>query len=669
MADFSRLDALLEKQIESIVLETAKEDGVNPFFISAESITKGLKDPVDLGFSLDGLDDVAERLRLDAFEKQVLLTVIAPLIYPKYGKIYAYLQDDMNKPYPTVHLIASMFSQNAQEYKEILGYFASDASKLLLLRLVAFEKTAGVDLFSSPLKPAGSVISLLLGSFDYDEPIAGFCSLLPPKETEKSRNSALTRQLSLLRERKERAVINLYGEGAGRKVEEALSVASDFGFGITRVSCEKIDTGTDLKAMLQILLRDALLSGTLLFFDHFEALLNFENDPESTILETLDSLSWVSFVSTKEAWHPLNRHGDLHIIRHQSGNDKVYLQNVWQNALQKIQGGALAALSQRLPDTFDLSEEAIGEIAKELTLKAEAGEPVEEQNVLALCAKWAGPQMEPFAQKLKKTSSFEDIVLPCGQKESLKEIVSHYRHSLRVFGEWGLERHFQSRGISVLFSGPSGTGKTLAATIVAKELGLEIYRIDLSALVSKYIGETEKNLSKIFSAAEKLQAVLFFDEADSVFGKRSETKDAHDRYANIEVSYLLQKIESYDGVVILATNFKKNIDEAFMRRMRFIVDFPLPGLEERKEIWQKLLDPLAMPLGEIDHALLAQRFKLSGAGIRNAVLYAAFKAAEENSEIGMVHLIEGIREEMAKSGKNINEKDFDIAALGKDGRG
>ncbi len=665
MADFSGLDALLKRKLDAVVSE--ERGGVNPFFISGESVSGVLENPVDLRFDLDGLEEVASRFRLDAFEKEVLLMVVAPFIYPKYGRIYAYLQDDMNKPYPTAHLIASALSKDAREYREILSYFTSDDSKLLLFGLVEFEK-ADAGLFASPLRPAASVVTLLLGSFSYDANIAKFCTLVPPKDEKNTDECALLKALTLLRERRERAVVNLYAEGAGPKREEALGIASAFGFGLTLVSCEKISADTDIEELLKALLRDALLSGTLLFFDNFDVLLGFGGNLESVILERLDALSWLSFISTKEAWHPLNRYGDLHIFRQRAKNSREQLQNLWRRELKKVIEGDLASLSRRLADAYDMDEEAIEEIAKELRLKVLTGERVDEESVMLLCTKRTGPKMGSFAQKLKRSASFEDIVLPKKELERLKEIITHHRHSTRVFGEWGLDRHFQSRGISVLFCGPSGTGKTLAASIVAKELGLEIYRIDLSALISKYIGETEKNLSKIFKAAEKSRAVLFFDEADAVFGRRSETKDAHDRYANIEVSYLLQKIESFEGVVILATNFKKNIDDAFMRRMRFIVDFPLPGLEERREIWKKLLDPHTMPLGKIDLSLLAQRFKLSGAGIRNAVLYAAFKAAEEESEIATVHLLEGIKEEMMKNGKKINEKDFDMKTH-TDGRG
>jgi SpoVK/Ycf46/Vps4 family AAA+-type ATPase len=198
----------------------------------------------------------------------------------------------------------------------------------------------------------------------------------------------------------------------------------------------------------------------------------------------------------------------------------------------------------------------------------------------------------------------------------------------------------------------------MAASILANEMGLDLYRIELSQVVSKYIGETEKNLSKIFEAAEGSGVILFFDEADAIFGKRSETKDAHDRYANIEVSYLLQKIEEYNGLVILASNFKQNIDEAFIRRMRFIINFPFPDKEMREKIWQKVF-PKNTPIEkDIDFSLLAQNFALSGANIRNIALFSAFFAAEQEEEIQMKQIIDALKIELTKIGKTFKSKDF-----------
>ncbi len=208
----------------------------------------------------------------------------------------------------------------------------------------------------------------------------------------------------------------------------------------------------------------------------------------------------------------------------------------------------------------------------------------------------------------------------------------------------------------MLFAGPPGTGKTMSAQIIAAELGLDLYKIDLSTIISKYIGETEKNLGHIFSEAESSNAILFFDEADALFGKRSEVRDSHDRYANVEISYLLQRMETYDGVTILATNLRANLDEAFTRRLQFAVDFPFPEEADRLRIWQGLLPP-RMPRAELDLPLLARRYKLSGGNIRNIIMSAAYLAGANGGIVTMDHLLHGTRRELQKMGRLIAESD------------
>jgi SpoVK/Ycf46/Vps4 family AAA+-type ATPase len=247
---------------------------------------------------------------------------------------------------------------------------------------------------------------------------------------------------------------------------------------------------------------------------------------------------------------------------------------------------------------------------------------------------------------------WDDIVLPDEVAGMLREIILRVRHRPTVFGEWGFSaRHARSRSLSALFTGPSGTGKTMAAEVIANELALPLYRVDLAAVVSKYIGETEKNLAQIFNEAAASSAVLFFDEADALFGKRSEVRDSHDRYANIEVSYLLQRMEDYDGIVILASNLRQNLDEAFVRRLHLAADFPFPDAAARLEIWRRML-PSALPLDQdVDLAALARRFRLSGGNIRNVCVTAAFLAADEGSSAGMRHFLRAIRREHQKMGK------------------
>jgi SpoVK/Ycf46/Vps4 family AAA+-type ATPase len=256
--------------------------------------------------------------------------------------------------------------------------------------------------------------------------------------------------------------------------------------------------------------------------------------------------------------------------------------------------------------------------------------------------------MDKLARRIDAKATWERLVLPPERKALLRRITEQVHQRSRVYESWGFrETMNRGLGINALFTGESGTGKTMAAEAIANELNLDLYRIDLSAVVDKYIGETEKNLRRLFDAAEESGAILFFDEADALFGKRSEVKDSHDRYANIEINYLLQRMENYRGLAILATNMKSALDRAFVRRLRFIVDFPLPGAAERKEIWQKVF-PAETPLDKsLDYDFLA-RLHLSGGGIHNVALNAAFQAAQTSGPVTMEMLLETARIEFEK---------------------
>jgi hypothetical protein len=265
-----------------------------------------------------------------------------------------------------------------------------------------------------------------------------------------------------------------------------------------------------------------------------------------------------------------------------------------------------------------------------------------------------------LATRLELRFGWDDLILPPRSSEVLQSISAYVRHRDLVLSEWGYERTVaRNQGVKTLFAGDSGTGKTMAAQVLASDLGQEIFRIDLATVVSKYIGETEKNLDRIFAAAEGSNAILFFDEADALFGKRSDVQDAHDRYANLEVAYLLQRMESYAGAVVLATNYRQNIDDAFLRRLDFVVDFPFPEPPDRERIWRLLLPQRAPVADDVDVTFLAHQFKLAGGNIRNASLAAAFLAAEDGGVIAMRHLVRGVALEYGKLGRLTLESDFE----------
>lgn len=337
---------------------------------------------------------------------------------------------------------------------------------------------------------------------------------------------------------------------------------------------------------------------------------------------------------------------------------------LWRTVLGEL-APSLNGDVARLAEQFTVSEPAIatlGSVARQAVGDAaavdahQAGDDADRvrRHVWASCRAQLRQRANRLVEVLVPRASWSDLVLPPVETETLREIALHVRDRATVYGTWGMgARASRGLGLSALFSGPSGTGKTLAAEVLAGELGLDLYRIDLGQVVSKYIGETEKNLANTFEAAEASGAVLFFDEADALFGKRSEVKDSHDRYANIEVSYLLQRLESYRGLAILATNMQSALDSAFLRRIRFIVEFPFPGPAERTRMWQRAW-PVATPVEGIDAGALAA-LDLSGGSIRSVALHAAFRAANEGGPVRPVHVLHAARREFAKLGKPFTE--------------
>ncbi len=319
-------------------------------------------------------------------------------------------------------------------------------------------------------------------------------------------------------------------------------------------------------------------------------------------------------------------------------------------------------LANALTSRFRLSPQQIRDAAAAADATARLqgdGAPPDRDDLVAACRAAGGGQLDRLAVPIASPHDWDDLVLPERSLTKLRSIETRIAQAAKVHHRWGFGAKLaRKHGLSALFSGPSGTGKTLSAGVLARSLGLDLYRIDLSSVVSKYIGETEKNLERVFTAASTANAILFFDEADALFGKRSEVKDAHDRYANIETSYLLQRMETFDGLAILATNFAQNLDDAFSRRIDIIVEFPAPGPDDRAALWQRLMPPEAPRADDIDTGFLARQFELPGGAIRNCLLTAAFEAASTDAAIGMEHLIKAVAAEYEKLGKPLTRSAF-----------
>jgi SpoVK/Ycf46/Vps4 family AAA+-type ATPase len=343
--------------------------------------------------------------------------------------------------------------------------------------------------------------------------------------------------------------------------------------------------------------------------------------------------------------------------------DETRRKEIWTQHLN----GCKDALGQEkiaeLASKFQLTQgqilDALRDAANQARWREPQGVEITINDLHTACRNQSSHELDTLAQKIESRYGWQDIVLPDDQLCQLHEIASHVNYKQIVMGEWGFGKKFSlGHGVTALFAGPSGTGKTMAAEVIAKELSLDLYKIDLSGVISKYIGETEKNLSRVFSAANDSNAILFFDEADAIFGKRSEVKDAHDRYANIETAYLLQKMEEYSGIVILATNLKKNMDDAFVRRIRFIIDFPFPDEKHRQKIWRQIF-PVQVPTGDsINYSILAKKIKIAGGGIKNISLRAAYFAAENNEALDMHHVILATKYELKKMGNLYTDSDF-----------
>jgi SpoVK/Ycf46/Vps4 family AAA+-type ATPase len=416
--------------------------------------------------------------------------------------------------------------------------------------------------------------------------------------------------------------------------------------------------------MLAAVARETLLQGAVLGLDGFDCVLSDDADARSSrtlLRRLLADQPGSTLLLGEDRWEPaLWLPGIMAVrleLRALGATDRVRL---WRNQLDgRLAPEEVAELAGR----FRLVEDdAIQAVAVDATSRAVLrGAPEASVDDFRSAARAIStPPLEGLARHVEPRYGWDDIILPADGLVQLHEMCARLRHQGTVLERWGYGRkHARRRGITALFAGPPGTGKTMAAEIIAGSLGLDLYRIDLSAVVSKYIGETEKNLERIFRAADQGEAVLLFDEADAIFGKRSEVRDARDRYANVEVAYLLQRLEAYDGLAVLTTNLRGNIDEAFVRRLDCVLEFPLPEEPERLLIWRLAL-PVEAPLhADVDLPFLARKFRLAGGHIRNIALTAAFLAADEAEPIGMPHLVRATRREYQKLGKLVAESDFE----------
>jgi AAA+ superfamily predicted ATPase len=626
---------------------------------------------------------LAESFGLSRMEEQCLLLCLAAETDARYGKVFAFLQDDVLNRQPSVGLALRLFAGTGEDSIVARSIFHPSAS-LAAYRMLQFaDSTAAAPLTSRFLKLDDRIAGYLLGVEEIDPKLAGWVELLRfgdgPIRTpvpEDVRRCAVDLLEAAYGEGKAqcRPVLHLYGSpGSGRR-SLAEHVCQRLHLPLLVADARQPSgSGVERADLLWRLGRESFLQPAAIFLEHFDDLLAGDRADElSAFLQAALEFAPVTFLSGSAYWRgndALSRRMFVSIACPvPEMNARIRL---WTEHLASVPHHAEPQAIIELATKFQLSDgqiqRAVGLALSKTAWAADGDGRVRPPELARACRALAAPNLRDLAQHIEPVYEWPDIVLPDNQLGQLHELAAHVTRAQTVLEAWGFARKLPyGRGVAALFEGGSGTGKTMAAQIIAGELELDLFKIDLSAVVSKYVGETEKNLGRVFAEAQSANAILFFDEADALFAKRSElTKgDAHDRYANMETAYLLQRIEDYTGVVILATNLKQNLDEAFIRRLRFIIHFPFPDEEHRLRIWQQVF-PREAPVGsDVDFRWLARKLKIAGGHIKSISLRAAYQAAERRTEIDMTCIKEAARRELEKFGRTWISHDSSARPLG-----
>ena len=659
-----------DQQVDALVAQTSIAGGVPSDVDTLTAEASAIKQTVVLP---PAWTHMKRDFDLTEFEMDVLLLALAPEVDIKYETLLAYLNNDVTRKYPTVDLALRVFDQ--------------DRTSLCRASLLPYGRLFEYGLID-PVKTNGHATSVSLAQgFHLPLPVTNYLLDLPVKDDvladsiEYPDPNSFDRCDSTLSSNVEQKLQRLValqrdGIGPGLVVLEGLPGAgrAHFAFRASRqekrqllIADQRVFSGTPDEINLKI--KRLGLLGRILNARVYVNLDDIAFGEKSAALQTLrtqltrrhragsipaDTL----YIGVTEGapWQQLCRGlQTFHVVLDDPNG--VERQTLWAMQLKRESITTPVNNIREIANLFILNPGQIQSATRQAKLLNESHLDLEA--LCALARDQSTAELGKLAQKVELKYSWSDLVLPATTQARVKEIAQSVSHRNRVYQEWGMERRVHNaNSLIVLFSGASGTGKTMTASVIAREIGLYLYRIDLAGVVSKYIGETEKNLDRIFSAARRANAILFLDEADALMGKRSEVKDAHDRYANIEVSYLLQKIEQHDGVVILATNIPKNIDQAFSRRMHHVVEFPRPDAKYREQLWRGIF-PSQVPLDDkIDFNFLARQFNTTGGDIKNIALDAAFLAAQNGQIVDMEQLIKAMARQMIKQGKAPSATDF-----------
>ncbi len=711
LAELERLDLLLRTQVWRARHGRSEPDDLAAFYIpeaeADELLDKAIGAPVWASvplppelretvqtrldqLSLDITRHTAESLRagvplrlarlaqmfgLTAFDLDVILVCLAPELDRGYERLYAYLQDDVTRRHPTVELVLNLLCPDLANKVAARTRFTSVAP-LLQHHLVQLREEPGqgsASWLGQTLRLDPRVACFLLDGDAVDDRLQPFARVVSRAASldELVFPEELTEQLSRLAElartagqagAEARLVLYFQGPSGVGKRTAAAACGQELGQVLLivegkRLAASKIE---EFAALARLVDREARLQGALIYWEGFDALLAEENHAHlAVLLAVLEAHPGPAFLSGSTTWEPsgaLRGVTFLRLLFPSPGSEERLL--LWHAALAgdtaTSPGSALdlAGLAGKFRLTGGQIRDAAATARSLAHARAPSAPQVTAADLSAACRVHSNRKLAELAVAVIPHYTWDDIVLPDDQMAQLREIHNQVQHRALVYDTWGFDGKLaMGKGLSILFAGPPGTGKTMAADVLAHALGLDMYKIDLSAVVSKYIGETEKNLSRIFAEAMTSNAILFFDEADALFGKRTQVRDAHDRYANVEISYLLQKMEEYEGVVVLATNLRKNMDEAFVRRLHVTVEFPVPGMADRRRIWEQIW-PAATPRDAgLDLEFLARRIELTGGSIRNIALAGAFLAAADGGVVTMAHLLRATRREYQKMGK------------------
>lgn len=588
-----------------------------------------------------------QRFGLSRFEQQVLLLCTAMELDPGTAQLCAQLQ---GTTYPTFALAFSLFDRPAWDS-------LAPERPLRYWRLLEINQPGAQPLTTSALRADERIVNYIKGLNYLDDrltpllmPMEHTNTVLPP-----SQQAAIATILQSLQQTippQNSLVFQLLGADSESKQLVARQAAQELNLSLYRLPVELLPfQAAELETFVRLWQRESLLLPIALYLDAHET----DGAPPAEgqappLYRFLSRLEGLLFLSSREVKPNLGRPNTLIDVAKPTTEEQ---RELWTTALTDRSGHASALLASQ----FNFNSIAIQKIAQ--TVLAQPANPSVSRmgQLWSACLANSRPQFAKLAQRLDPKATWKDIVLPAEEATLLHQIADRVRQRHKVYQDWGFERRMnRGLGISALFTGESGTGKTMAAEVIANELRLDLYCIDLSAVVSKYIGETEKNLGKVFDGADDGGVILCFNEADALFGKRSEVKDAHDRYANIEINYLLQRIEAFRGLAILTTNMRSALDAAFVRRLSFILTFPFPSQIDRQQIWERAF-PKATPTQDLNMARLA-RLNLAGGSIHNVALNAAFLAAHQQTPVTMPLVLQSARMEFRKLERPIDEADF-----------